>query len=337
MPRIAKTLILTSKDIYPLIDMRSAVKSIAQSFAAFARQKAHMPPKVYLDLSRFGGDFRAMPAWDENLNLCSLKWVNAHPLNQKYGLPSVMAVIILNDPRSAFPLAIMDGTLLTSVRTGAAGGVAVKYLSKKSSRVLGLVGCGRQALTQIEGISGVRSIEEIRLWDISHTQVRKLQTLLRKKSYRVIVCKSIHECTKPCDIVVSTTPSRKALIPFSAISPGTHINAIGADAPGKQELDIKILKHAKIVIDAWEQACHSGEINVAFRKKILTRKNVHAEIGQIVAGQKKGRTHEDEITVFDSTGLAIQDTAVAGLIYRTALKKKKGTWMDLISLSMSFF
>jgi alanine dehydrogenase len=136
-----------------------------------------------------------------------------------------------------------------------------------------------------------------------------------------IISPDIDNVTTNIDILVTTTPSRKPLV--NSVSPGTHINAIGADAAGKQEISPKILKQAKIVIDDWAQASHSGEINVPFHKKQLTAKGIHAELGEIVAGKKKGRTSDEEITLFDSTGLAIQDISCAYTVYK-ALKDAKG-------------
>ena len=130
---------------------------------------------------------------------------------------------------------------------------------------------------------------------------------------------------------MTTTPSRRPLVKLNWLKKGVHINAIGADAPGKQELDPNILKNSKVIIDDWDQASHSGEINVALRKKIISKKNVYADIGEIITGKKKGRTKNNDITVFDSTGLAVQDAAIATLIYKTAIKRKHGQWLKLIS------
>jgi alanine dehydrogenase len=140
----------------------------------------------------------------------------------------------------------------------------------------------------------------------------------------------VKTCVRDCDIVVTTTPSRRPLLKLPWLKNGVHINAIGADATGKQELDPAILKQAKIVVDAWEQASHSGEINVPLEKGLLTKRDIYADIGQIVAGKKRGRVTKREITIFDSTGLAIQDVAIANLIYTKARKKNVGAWTDII-------
>jgi len=147
----------------------------------------------------------------------------------------------------------------------------------------------------------------------------------------MICAKNIKECVHNCDIVVTTTPSRRPLIKLNWIKRGVHINAIGADAPGKQELDPDILKNAKVVIDDWKQASHSGEINVALRKKIISKRNIQCSIGEIVNSKKKVRKSKLDITVFDSTGLAVQDVAIATLIYKSAIKQRRGKRFKLIS------
>ena len=144
------------------------------------------------------------------------------------------------------------------------------------------------------------------------------------------VSNTVEDCVKDSDIVVTTTPSRFPLVNLEWLKQGVHINAIGADAKGKQELDPQILKRAKIVVDAWEQAAHSGEINVPVRNGELSKEDIYANIGEIVTGKKEAMTNSEEITVFDSTGLAIQDIAIANIIYRKAIKSKKGKYISLM-------
>ncbi len=326
----AGTLILSRKTIEHIIDISEAVKAVESAFREYGLGRVQMPAKIYLHLDKYEGDFRAMPAYIEKLDKCVLKWVNVHPKNKKFGLPAVMAVIILSDPKTALPLCIMDGTYATNLRTGAAGGVAAKYLARKNSKIVGLVGCGAQAKTQLQALRGLFKIKEVKVWGHKASYVEEFLKDMKKTNLKLTVARDVKECVKNCDIIVTTTPSRKPIVKAKWLKKGVHINAIGADAKGKQELEPAVLKKAKVVVDAWEQASHSGEINVPVRKKLITRKDIHADIGQIIAGKKKGRTGEDEITVFDSTGLAIQDVAVADLIYRTAAKKKIGKKIKII-------
>lgn len=291
-----------------------------------------MPPKLYLLLPKFDGDFRAMPAWVEGLKGCGMKWVNVHPQNKKRGLPTVMAIVILSDPKNGFPLCIMDATYLTSLRTGAAGGVAAKFLAKRESKNVALVGCGVQARTQLAALLELFDIRQVKVWGLTSKEATKfIKGLGRLKTAKIEAFPTVEACVKDSDIIVTTTPSRKPLLRLEWIKEGVHINAIGADAKGKQELDSRILKRAKVVVDDLKQASHSGEINVPLSKGELSKKDIYADIGEVVSGKKKGRSEKEEITVFDSTGLAIQDIAIANLVYKKAIKFKKARYVNFIS------
>ena len=307
-----KTLILTERDVREVLTMDEAMRAVEKAFELHALGKTQMPAKVYLNFEK--GDLRAMPAYLDGK--AGVKWVNSHPENPKLGLPTVMAVIVYNDPETGFPLAIMDGTHVTNYRTGAAGGIAAKYLARKDSRVFGFVGCGRQAYTQLLALREVFEIDEARAYDISDKNAEKFVRFCEKLGITARALELRKVCD--CDVLTTTTPSRKPVVRDEWVKEGTHINAIGADAPGKQELDERILLRAKIVVDDMEQALHGGEINVAISKGIIKPEDVHATLGEIVAGIKRGRESDEEVTIFDSTGLAIQDIAVADVVYRKA-------------------
>ncbi|MBD3380098.1 MAG: alanine dehydrogenase [Candidatus Omnitrophica bacterium] len=318
------TLIIDQKTIKKLVSIKDAVKAVEKGFKDYGRGKVQMPPKVYLYFKKHNGDLRAMPVYDEAVDRAGIKWVNVHPGNRRKGLPTVMGLMILSDPRSGFPLAVMDATLATALRTGAAGGVAAEYMSAKASETVALVGCGRQACSQLEALAAVRVIKEARVWGKTGKEAENFCSSVKVRGVDLLPAGTPRECVKGADIIVTTTPARKPIVKLSWLKEGAHINAIGADAPGKQELEPSILKHSRLVVDSWEQASHSGEINVPLRRKSITRRNVYADIGEIVSGKKKGRLKETEITVFDSTGLAVQDIVVADLIYRKALKRGAG-------------
>ena len=326
-----RTIILTESDVKRLISIKEAMRIVEEAFRLCGLKRVQMPAKIYLHLPKYNGDFRAMPAYlEEPFESCGLKWVNVHPNNRRFGLPAVMAVFILNDPKSGFPLSIMDATYLTDIRTGAAGGVAAKTLARRDSHTVALVGCGAQAQTQLEALNVNFDIRLVRMFDISTAAAQKF---LRKMSYLGLNMEraaTIEGCVKDADIIVTTTPSRRPLVKQDWVGEGAHINAIGADAKGKQELDPELLKRAKIVVDDWHQASSAGEINVPIAKGLLSEDDVYSTLGDIVAGKKRGRTSEEEITVFDSTGLAIQDVSVASFIYKKALKKGIGKRIELV-------
>jgi alanine dehydrogenase len=265
-----------------------------------------------------------MPAYLEEQDITGVKIVNVHPDNPQKGLPTVMALVVLNSTETGAPIAVMDGTYLTNMRTGAAGGVAVKYLARKNAKTVGFVGTGNQAVTQLLGINEIIDIEEIKATSTSEKSTLAFKKEMEKKVGCDIIPKKSIEDVCDCDIIVTTTPSREPIVMNEWISEGTHINAIGADAPGKEELDPDILKRAKVVVDDIPQASHSGEVNVPISKGLLSEKDIFCELGEVIAGKKKARTKDSDITVFDSTGLAIQDVATANLVYQKALKENMG-------------
>lgn len=315
------TLILGRKQVESLLAMDRVVAAVEAAFAAYGRGDAEMPAKVYLDLPDHGGDFRAMPA--RMGDRAGVKWVNSHPDNPaRHGLPSVMGVYILSDPATAAPLAVMDATAITAYRTGAAGAVASKYLAVGAPRSLGFIGCGVQARVLLAAHQVLWPDLELVMADSRDDAARAFAEEAGGRAGSA-------EQASACDIVCASTPSRAPVIDRSWIAGGTHINAMGADAPGKQELDPQILRDARVIIDDAHQAHHSGEVNVPLSSGAITEADIAGNLGDIVAGTLAGRTG-DEITVFDSTGLAIQDVAVANLVLELARDAGVGSDIDLV-------
>ena len=315
-------LVLNRRETEGLLRMDEVLKAVEYAFKLQAEGKVIMPPKLYLDLPKYLGDFRAMPAYIDGS--AGIKWVSVYPNNREQNLPSVMATIILCNPSTGYPLAIMDGTYITSMRTGAAGGVAVKYLARKDSSSIGLIGAGEQAKTQLSAISKVLpKIEEVKVFDVrKDISFSYAKDMGKQLSVNIRPVETVEEAAD-ADIVVTTTPSREPIVKRQHIRPGTHINAIGADAQGKQELDASLLSVAKIVVDDIEQASHSGEINVPLSQNLMEVDDILGTLGEIVADVKRGRESSEDITVFDSTGLAILDIICARLICDKA--KQRGS------------
>ena len=325
------SLVLTGSEVLQVLDMDLALAAAREAFRAYGEGRANMPPKAYLTLAQ--GDFRAMygEIFLANDHICGLKWVNVHPGNPAKGLLTVMAKILLNDPDTGLEFADLDGTHITDYRTGAAGGVAAQYLARPDAVRLGMIGAGAQARTQVAAVLKVRPIREILVFDrhLEHGQ-RFAAELSATFGVKARATGAAAEAVAGQDIVVTTTPSRAPVVQRDWVSPGTHINAIGADAAGKQELDPAILTAAKVVVDDWAQASHSGEINVPLARGELTPEQVHGSLGEIVAGKKPGRQTPEEITVFDSTGLIIQDLALGLAVYQRARQQGLGEEKDFL-------
>ena len=316
------TLFLSKSQVLPLLDMKEVVDVVEEAFGMVAKGRITMPSKSYLILKK--GDFRAMPAAIPGA--AGMKWVNVHPGNPALGLPTVMAVIVYSDPDTGYPLAVMDGTEITNYRTGAASAVASKYLARPDSQVLGLVGAGRQAYTQLMAHMVLHNFRLIKVYDIQPAAVARMVESFPRYP---VEARSLED-TLDSDIVCTITPAREPVVKRTWIKPGTHINAVGADAPGKQELEPEILSAARIVVDDMKQASTSGEVNVALSKGLLNPDRISGTLGEVVAGMKPGRQTRDEITVFDATGLAFEDIACANLIYGKVKGKPGYLWQNFV-------
>lgn len=319
--------LLSGKDIAATVTMEDVLSAVEQVFKEYAEGKVIMPPKIYLEVPG-SGDFRAMPAYVPSIRTAGMKWVNVHPDNPQHGLPTVMATILLNDPATGKPLAVMDGTYITDMRTGAAGGIAAKLMAKSVATV-GLIGSGRQAWTQVLAYKHVFG-DRVKLIKVYSRRPERAEAFAHRVEkyvgYDVKICRTPREAAD-ADLIATTTPAREPILKPEWVKPGTHINAIGADAPGKQELFTELTLKARIFVDSVEQASHSGEINVPWSKGLLDEKKLAGTIGEVIAGMKKGRIG-DEITVFDSTGLSIQDIATAHIAYERAMKSGRGTDLE---------
>lgn len=326
-----KTLLISDSEIEKLISIGETIETVEDAFTAKGLGKVQMPPKSYIYFEEFNGDFRVMPAYLEETGAAGVKIVNSHPDNpESKGLPTVMAIVVLLNPENGKITAIMDGTEITSLRTGAAGAIAAKHLARSESNIVGMIGTGTQAKTQLKALSEIFDLKEVSAYSDRRDEKEEFARSMNSE-FRAGVkpVESVKEAVQDADVIVSTTPVRSPIISDEWIPEGAHINAIGADAKGKQELDPRILKRAKIVVDDWEQASHSGEINVPLSKGEISKRDIYADIGEIVTGKKEGRTSGDEITVFDSTGLAVQDIGTAWRAYRKALKIDAGNEVEI--------
>ena len=320
---LMKTLVLTRSEVEEVTTMELAVTAVEGAFAGFGRGEASMPPKVYLPIEDHDGDFRAMPA--RLGDSAGIKWVNVHAHNRRrYGLPTVMAVYVLNDPANAFPLAVMDGTLLTALRTGAAGAIASKHLAHGGPRTISFIGCGTQAYT----LHGSHQVVFDGFESLAHD---RNDATARRFAERVGARVVSLEDAAGADIVCTATPSRTPFLQAHWVKPGAHINAMGADAPGKRELCTATLKEAAVYIDDIHQATGSGEINVPLADGDFSVDEIAGTLGEVVAGLQP-RPDLGTTTIFDSTGLAIQDVSLARAIYEAARSRSIGREVDLIGV-----
>jgi alanine dehydrogenase len=323
-----QTLLLGPETVDEHTPLAAVIDAVEAAFGAYARGDVVMPAKSYVDLPQYNGDFRSMPAYvaADDWDAAAVKWVNVHPDNPAdHDLPTVLGTLIYSDPETAFPLAVMDGTHLTRKRTGAAAAVATDYLAVPDADSMGVVGAGVQSYTQVDAISQVRDIETVVVADRSEEAVA---AFVEHFSDRFDVRGGSIEEAAACDVLSTVTPVEEPIV--HSVGPHTHVNAIGADAAGKHEIADDVLLSATIVIDDYEQCTHSGEINVPWSEGVLSDDDIHAELGALVVGDRPGREAIDGVTVFDSTGLAIQDVACAHVAYETARADGAGTDFELV-------
>lgn len=282
----------------------------------FQKSPRHM---VHLD----NGVIELMPICDDELY--SFKYVNGHPNNTSVNKLTVVALGLLAETKTGYPLMISEMTLLTAFRTAATSALAAKYLAKKNIKTVGIIGTGAQSEFQILAQKALFDIKTVKYFDIDPMAMKKFQHNLRDAGLELIACADGKRVVEGVDMITTATASKKQthVLDVRSIKPGMHINGIGGDTPGKTELDKNILTHAKIVVEYLPQSKAEGEIQ-------QSNANIYAELWEIIAGKKKGRESDDEITLFDSVGFAIEDFAILKLIYALAVKHNIGATMDFI-------
>jgi len=249
----------------------------------------------------------------------------------KHNLPTVLATLTLNDASTGYPLAFMEGTYITAMRTGAAGGVAAKYLARKDAKTVGIFGTGVQARTQLLAVNEVRDVEKVYAFDILANQSRKFAEEMNKAiGADIKTVNSPEIVVKKSEIIVTATTSRTPVFDGKLLKQGTQINAIGSFRPDARELDDNAILRSKVVVDSKEAAlAEAGDIVIPLKDKVINETHIYAEIGEIITGKKHGRISDDEITLFKSVGLGVQDAAAAHLAYKNAREAGVGFEAEL--------
>lgn len=293
------------------INLPDTITAVGKAFKAHARGDVQMPAKSYLEFSDFNGDLRSMPAYVPEFERATVKVVNAHPDNPgKHQLPTVMALILVVDPRTGHPEAVLDGTVITSKRTAAAGAVATDRCAPESVTRLGLVGTGHQARDQLLGQLAVRDFEELLVYDLNEETLNDFADWVATHAPNLGVTRAdgAETVVRNSDVVVSLTPSREPLVgDVDGLPERLHVNAMGADAAAKREWPDGLLHDADLVVDGWDQARHSGEVSQLVEEGTVTEESVR-ELGDLLLDQDAPVRNR---SLFDSTGLAVQDTAAA--------------------------
>jgi alanine dehydrogenase len=332
--RNRKTLILSRTDMMGLVTPAEYVSCVEQAYRMHGLGRYYMDPKGHIVLDKYPGEWEAMPSYIEEPEAAACKWVSIRERNrEKYDLPTVFSILIYTHPETGFPLAICDGSYHTVMRTGAAAAVSAKWMARKDSKKLAIVGAGHMAEGALATCNEIFAWDDVRVWSRSQKTIDEFVATQQPKyrTFRIRGLRDLEETVRGADVVVTVTPAREPLVKDEWIAPGTHIAALGADKGGDQELDPRILQRARIFVDDIRQCRTDGEINVPLARGLIKEEDIAGEIGEIIAGRKEGRRSPDEVTLFDSTGIALQDSATVPLEYERARASGVGVEKKMIS------
>jgi alanine dehydrogenase len=332
--RNRKTLILSRTEMMGLLTPGEYNGCVEQAYRMHGERRFYMDPKGHIVLDKYPGEWEAMPSYIEEPEAAACKWVSIRERNrEKFDLPTVFSILIYTHPETGFPLAICDGSYHTVMRTGAAAAVSTKWLARKNSKTLAIVGAGNMAEGVLATCNEVFAWQEVRVWSRSRNTLDHFIETQQPKyaSFRIRGSTDVEEVVRGADVVVTVTPARGPIVQDDWISPGTHIAALGADKGGDQELDAKILQRARIFVDDIRQCRTDGEINVPLSTGLIREQDIVGEVGEVVIGKKQGRISDRDITLFDSTGIALQDSATIPLEYERAVAAGVGIEKKMIS------
>ncbi|MDA1052048.1 MAG: ornithine cyclodeaminase [Planctomycetota bacterium] len=317
-------LILNAEDVRRALPMRDAIEAMKQAFAALSAGRATVPPRAHLQMDRNAGISLFMPAYvdsdDPAQQALTIKAVSLFDHNQARGLARIQAAVLVLDPATGCPIALLEGATLTGIRTAAASGAATDLLAREDSRKLAVFGAGVQARTHIEAVCAVRDIEEIAIYGPTAAKVdRLIEEMSDRVTVKLYSAASPQEATRGADIICATTTSSTPIFSDADVQSGTHINAVGSYKPVNREVPAETVVRSLVVVDsraaAWEEA---GDLIQPLEAGLITRDHIHAELGEIVVGEKSGRTSNDQITFFRSVGIAVQDAFAAKIALANA-------------------
>ena len=324
-------LVLSERDVQKLLNIEELIQALEQAHIQYSTGKAVMPVRLVVPLPQIHGRITSMPGYLRQDKALGMKVVTYFQNNPKQDLPAILATIMLFSAETGKLIAVIDGSFITAIRTACASAMATKGLANPSTPVAGILGAGVQARAHIQALCRVKKLQRIKIYSplgISAERVR--QELESEVGVDIEVVSSAEDTVRGADLVVTVTTAKEPVLELEWLKPGAHINAVGSHRPDLREIDGTTLARSKVVVDSREAVmAECGDILLAIKEKSITENSIHAEIGEVLAGTKPGRTSADEITLYKSVGIAIQDVAAAHLIYHKALEKKIGTEVEI--------
>jgi len=324
-------LILSASQVKDLLDMREAIDAMERAFAQFSTGQAVMPVRATTQVPTHSGIMLSMPAYLATTDALGSKIVTVYKNNPQRGLPTIMAVVVLNDPQTGRVLAVMDGAYLTSVRTAAASGAATRHLATSGPKTLAILGAGVQGESHLWAMREVAQVTRARIYDTVRLKAEAFKTRLEPRfAIPIEVAGSAEAAVADADLVVLTTTSPTPIVQWEWFKPGCHINAVGSHSPASRELDSATVAHARVVVDSRDaNLTECGDILIPLGEGLITREQVSDEIGEVIVSAKPGRTSPQQVTLYKSVGIAIEDVAAADLVYRKALAVGAGATVEL--------
>jgi alanine dehydrogenase len=314
-----KTLLLKRGDVSALLGLDECITAVEQAFKLYAEGQTLTPGALGVHARDGGFHIKAAGLKLSRTYFAAKVNGNFFRNAERYGMPNIQGIIMLCDGDNGYPLALMDSIEITIHRTGAATAVAAKYLARDDAKVATICGCGNQGRIQLKALMKVRALERVYAFDLDHARAERFAgELSNELSIEAQAVRDLAPAVRQSDVCVTCTPSKQFFLRREDVAPGTFIAAVGADDERKQELDPRLFAGHKIVVDLLEQCVTIGDLHHALDQGLITKADVHAELGDVVAGKKPGRTSRDEIIIFDSTGTGLQDVAAAALVYETA-------------------
>jgi ornithine cyclodeaminase/alanine dehydrogenase-like protein (mu-crystallin family) len=323
-------LALSRADVLELLTLADCIDGVERAFRLHAEGKTLGPGILGVHAVDGGFHIKAAGLLGERSSFAAKSNANFPENPHRYGLPTIQGAVLLADASNGTLLAVMDSGSVTALRTGAATAVAARYLARRVARTATIVGCGVQGEIQLASLAAVLPLRAARVYDLDHARARDLAgRAAARLDLQVEAVTDLPRALRESDVCVTCTPSRRAFVKASDIAAGTFIAAVGADSPAKQEIEVDLLASATLVVDVLEQCAEIGELHHALAAGVMSRREVHAELGDVVAGRKPGRTSDEEITIFDSSGTALQDAAAAIAVYERARATGRGTELKL--------
>ena len=315
-------LVLTDQEVASLVSFEENLRMIEEAFGDYSQGQSYAFPVVREEIKKHNGIFGIKSGYLETQDVLGFKAGGFWAGNKSQGLPNHQSAIMLFHPATGQPCAIVAANFVTQIRTAAIGAIGCKYMARQDSGVLAVIGNGQQGRNQLDAaLKVLPAIKDIYLSDLYPETAQSLARDIAHYPQRIFVADSPEQACREADVIITAASSFQAIVMDEWIKPGTHINAVGTDTRGKQELDPRIFARATVVVDDLNQCCYLGECQHAIDAGIITPETVYGQIGEVING-KPGRRSAGEITIFDTTGVAIQDLSTAG--YAVAEAGKKG-------------